>query len=79
MREEFEKLPEIANIISKGDIFFNDVLGVYGSKSGDDLAAGFVSGALYAHQEQQKKIDELDGKLDDLKDEIKQFSMGGEF
>lgn len=66
MNKEFEKLPEIAEILKSGDIFFNDVYEAYGSKSNDDLTAGFVNGALYAHQEHQQRIDKINHKLVDL-------------
>lgn len=65
MREQFEKLEEIAEIIKKGDLFFNDVYGVYGSKSNNDFDAGFINGAWYAFQEQQGKLNKANQVLDE--------------
>ena len=74
MREEFEKLPEIAARLSEYNIVFYD--NDYAAEGYSDntklwIALGFVSGAWYAFQEQQKKIDSmLDhvcGKHEDFK------------
>ena len=70
MREQFEKLPEIEEILKSGDVFFNDVYEAYGSKSNDDLTAGFVNGAWYAYQEQQKQIDEMQQDFKDRFEEL---------
>ena len=55
IREEFEKLPEIANLISESDAYFADE-SIYFCDN--DFACGYLNGAWYAFQEQQKKIDE---------------------
>ena len=62
MREQFEKLPEIARLIEKRNMIFNEELSRYGALGYVDHLSliddiGFVSGAWYAFQEQQKKID----------------------
>ena len=64
IREEFEKLPEIANLISESDAYFADE-SIYFCDN--DFACGYLNGAWYAFQEQQKKID----------DAIKYLSRGG--
>ena len=62
-REEFEKLPEIAEIF-KGlhptIIWFCDKSNKYATSfSGFDDRVMWLNGAWYAFQEQQKKIDEI--------------------
>ena len=62
MREQFEKLPEIAEKIKRSRLNFSKSLNRYliSSMSDDDqFDCDFVNGALYASQEQQKKIDEV--------------------
>ena len=54
IREEFEKLPEIANLISESEAYFADE-SIYFCDN--DFACGYLNGAWYAFQEQQKKID----------------------
>lgn len=55
MREEFEKLPEIAEIIVREKaVFIGDGYRI----RGNDQAESYLDGAWYAFQEQQKKIDE---------------------
>lgn len=61
-REKFEKLPEIAEKIKRSRLNFSKSLNRYliSSMSDDDqFDCDFVNGALYAFQEQQKKIDEV--------------------
>ena len=54
IREEFEKLEEIANLISESDAYFADEFIYF---CDNDFACGYLNGAWYAFQEQQKKID----------------------
>ena len=56
IREEFEKLPEIANLISESDAYFADE-SIYFCDN--DFACGYLNGAWYVFQEQQKKIDAI--------------------
>ena len=64
MREEFEKLPEIAKMIESGDVWWSEK---YNSYSGSDSELDcYVNGAWYAHQEQQKKIDKTIEYLDSI-------------
>ena len=69
MREQFEKLPEIAKMIDSGDVWWSEKHNNY-SGSDSELDC-YVDGAWYAYQEQQKKIDSmLDhvcGKHEDFK------------
>lgn len=74
MREQFEKLPEIAARLSEYKIVFHEndyAAGGYSDNTKLWIALGFVNGAWYAFQEQQKKIDSmLDhvcGKREDFK------------
>ena len=60
--EEFEKLPEIANLISESGAYFADE-SIYFCDN--DFACGYLNGALYAFQEHQKKIDALKAKFDE--------------
>lgn len=55
MREDFEKLGNIKPVISA--CFFDDLIDEYTSLRLPEYSLGFVNGALYAYQEQQKKID----------------------
>lgn len=59
-REEFEKLPEIAELLNDKEkgFFYNEDFDVYGTNPVNDFDAGFINGAWYAYQHQQKKIDE---------------------
>ena len=55
MRKEFEKLPEIARLIEKRNMIFNEEIGRYGALGyADHLSLiddiSFVSGAWYAWQ-----------------------------
>ena len=69
MREQFEKLPEIATSLSQ-HIYFGDD-GLYHS----DLInfqklVCWINGAWFAYQEQQKKIDMLKAKVQELWTEL---------
>lgn len=55
MREEFEKLPAIKRAMKDGSVEWDDGDGCYGGD--DDYCSGYVNGAWFAYQEQQKKID----------------------
>lgn len=56
MREQFEKLPEVAKRLD--GIYWNAELNIYQTEYPILFnAVGFVNGALYAYKEQQKKID----------------------
>ena len=57
MREQFEKLPEIARLISSSDVWWSVRKGRYFGS--DAEIENYVQGAWYAFQEQQKKIDVL--------------------
>lgn len=59
MRSEFEKLPEIAELLNdkEKEFFYNEDFDVYGTNPVNDFDAGFINGAWYAYQEQQKRID----------------------
>lgn len=57
LREQFEKLPEIAKLIKSGDVWWSDK---YNSYQGSDVElSSYADGAWYAFQEQQKKIDSM--------------------
>lgn len=67
-REEFEKLPEIANILEFGLVKFKDGKYVFLNSSyylncsaSVFQHLGYLNGAWYAYQEQQKKIDAIVG------------------
>jgi hypothetical protein len=67
MREEFEKMPEIA-ARTGGGIYWNE----YQQKYQTDLSNLFqtvcyLNGAWYAYQEQQKRIDKAIEHLDSIK------------
>lgn len=57
MREEFEKLPEVAELIKDYKIKFNEDFSLYVSLLVHKSQCDYVNGAWYAFQEQQKKID----------------------
>ena len=61
MREQFEKLPEIAELLKDKNksFFFNDDFEVYGINHKDDFDMGYINGAWYAFQEQQKIINNV--------------------
>lgn len=57
MREQFEKLPEIAKMIESGDVWWSEKHNNY-SGSDSELDC-YVDGAWYAFQEQQKKLQHI--------------------
>ena len=58
MREQFEKLPEICEIMNSHGIHFMNHSGFYEAAEFKDFEyEQYVNGAWYAYQEQQKKID----------------------
>ena len=68
MRKEFEKLPEIARLIEKRNMIFNEEIGRYGALGyADHLSLiddiSFVSGAWYAWQ---AKAQAVPSKLDEI-------------
>lgn len=77
MREQFERLPEIAQLIEEGkedNLVFIPETNKYDAEMYITFTPDYVhylNGAYYAHQEQQKKIDSmLDrvcGKYEDFK------------
>ncbi len=68
MREQFEKLPEIAEILNRNQFLFNEdknqyyIIG-FASDTQKVCDVNFIGGAWYAFQEQQKKIDSLLDKV----------------
>ena len=65
MREQFEKLPEIANLIQEGDAFYCDKGEWYLCPNIDDSAIEMaLDKAWYAFQEQQKRIDAIKNLMD---------------
>lgn len=57
-REEFEKLPEIAKILKDEDTHWCDKRSIYiNQRVFQDSITGYLNGAWYAFQEQQKKLD----------------------
>ena len=67
MREQFEKLPEIAKILKYNEkSYFDEATGEYVSQY--SYLSGYLNGAWYAFQEQQEKIARLQSALDDLKE-----------
>ena len=62
MREQFEKLPEIAEILHT--VQFSESHNTYHAKLiNSSLSVMFVQGAWYAFQEQQKRIDLIKEKI----------------
>ena len=59
-REELEKLDEIAEILKDEDTHWCDKRGMYiNQRVFQDSTTGYLNGAWYAFQEQQKKVDEI--------------------
>lgn len=57
MRDQFEKLPEIAEILKDEDTHWCDKRSVYiNQRAFQDSITGYLNGALMAFQEQQKII-----------------------
>ena len=60
LRKQFEALPEIASILRDEDTHWCDKRGIYvNQRVFQDSTTGYLNGAWYAFQEQQKKIDSL--------------------
>lgn len=80
MREQFEKLPEIAKRMIA--VEFNNTLNRYESKSPVLIecfeAALYLNGAWYAYQEQQKKIENIASLIDSLVSNSEQFGFESE-
>lgn len=70
MRNEFEKLPDIANILINSEFGFNENINQYFHPNHTEhrLSYAFLMGSWYAFQEQQKKIDSIKNKLSDIYD-----------
>ena len=65
MREQFERLPEIANLMQEGNAFYCDKGEWYLCPNIDDSAIEMaLDMAWYAFQEQQKKIDAIKNLMD---------------
>ena len=61
MREQFEKLPEIAILLSDGEVYFDESQKKYLCIRQDDGGVERALGlAWYTYQEQQRKIDSLE-------------------
>ena len=57
MREDFEKLPKIANIIPKDSAFmFSEEDNCYFDYDETRRIEGFINGSWYVFQDQQKKL-----------------------
>ena len=75
MREEFEKLPEIAHILMDEDTHWCKKRGMYvNQRVFQDSITGYLNGAWMAYQEQQKKIDSLEKELKSANETIKSKS-----
>lgn len=59
LRKQFEGLPEIAKRIELQNLKFCEKGNLYYTEIGSCISAAWVTGAWYAFQEQQKKIDSL--------------------
>lgn len=78
MREEFEKLPKILNILNKkvfeysefADRYnFIDAMVCINARPSQHKDHGLLNGAWYAYQEQQKKIDKVKKYIFDFMDD----------
>ena len=65
MREQFEKLPEIADSLSEHIYFGSDNL-YHSALINFQGLVNWLNGAWYAFQEQQKKIDNINKLIDRL-------------
>ncbi len=71
MREEFEKLPEIASRLSALKFYEgHNFYGVLDESPQSAMNCNYVNGAWFACQEQQKKIDEVKSKVQDILTEL---------
>lgn len=71
MREEFEKLPEIARVIACDEIKWCDTYHWYRTDNTDANSiyhVAWLNGAWYAFQEQKKKIDKALALIDENRD-----------
>lgn len=71
IRSEFEKLEEIARIITCDDVKWCDVYHWYRTDNTDANSIyhlAWLNGAWYAFQEQQAKIDSIKNSLEDIYD-----------
>lgn len=67
MREQFEKLPEIAERLHA--VVYNEDLNQYhAAMINSGLSVKYIQGAWYAFQEQQKKIDKAKKEINDFFD-----------
>ena len=63
-REEFEKLLVISNILEDRGVYWSAINDRYEScHKWETYFVGYLNGAWYAFQEQQKKIDALKSKI----------------
>lgn len=70
MREQFEKSPEIKEMLLNNDElkWCYETNRYINHRVFQDAETGYINGAWYAFQEQQKKIARLQSALDDLKE-----------
>lgn len=79
MREQFERLPEIAEILNNYSIKFMNHSGWYESKEFKDFGhEQFVNGAWYTYQEQQKKLESIASLIDSLISNSEHFGFDSE-
>lgn len=79
MIEQFEKLPEIAEILNNYSIKFMNHSGWYEAVEFKDFEhEQFINGAWYAFQEQQNKLENVDSLIDSLISNSEQFGFGSE-
>ena len=69
MRAQFEKLPEIAARLSQ-HIYFGDDNLYHSDLINFQKLVCWINGAWYVYREQQKKIDELKAKVQELWTEL---------
>ena len=68
-REEFEKLLVISNILEDRGVYWSAINDRYEScHKWETYFVGYLNGAWYAFQEQQKKIDAIKSKLSAIYD-----------
>ena len=69
IRKEFEKLLVISNILEDRGVYWSAINDRYEScHKWETYFVGYLKGAWYAFQEQQKKIDAVKSKLSDIYD-----------
>lgn len=64
LRKQFEVLPEIEERILLNSMKFCEKGNLYYTEVGSYISAAWVTGAWYAFQEQQKKIDAISDSFD---------------